>query len=75
MVPYVMRRGIRRITIGDVQTFMNSKADYSRKMIDELWLTLGMVLNAAAKDGLISTNPAEPPYLLKQTKRKPPRLL
>ena len=68
MVPYVVQRGIRRITIGDVQTFMNSKAGYSRKMIDELWLTLGMVLNAAVEDGLISTNPAEQPHLFKQTK-------
>jgi len=59
LIPYFGQRDIRTITIDDVQEFMNSKADYSKKMIDELWLTLSMVLNAAVEDGLISLNPAK----------------
>ena len=49
---------------------MNSKADYSRKMIDELWLTLSMVLNAAVEDGLISINPAKSKRLRNPSTKK-----
>lgn len=49
---------------------MNSKADYSRKMIDELWLTLGMVLNAALEDGLIPMNPAKSKRLRNPSTKK-----
>lgn len=59
LLPYFGARDICTITIDDVQEFMNSKAAYSKKMIEELLLTLGMILNAAKEDGLISINPAK----------------
>ena len=70
LIPHFGQRDIRTITIDDVQEFMNSKADYSRKMIDELWLTLGMVLNAAVEDGLISINPAKSKRLRNPSTKK-----
>lgn len=70
LVPYFGQRDIRTITIDDVQEFMNSKADYSKKMIDELWLTLSMVLNAAVEDGLISLNPAKSKRLRNPSTKK-----
>ena len=70
LIPYFGQRNIRTITIDDVQEFMNSKADYSRKMIDELWLTLGMVLNAAVEDGLIPMNTAKSKRLRNPSTKK-----
>ena len=70
LIPYFGQRNIRTITIDDVQEFMNSKADYSRKMIDELWLTLVMVLNAAVEDGLIPMNPAKSKRLRNPSTKK-----
>ena len=73
LIPYFGQRDIKTITIDEVQEFMNSKANYSKKMIDELWLTLSMILNAAVEDGLISINPAKSKRLRNPSTKKTER--
>jgi len=70
LLPYFGPRDICTITIDDVQEFMNSKAAYSKKTIEELLLTLGMILNAAKEDGLISINPAKSKRLRNPSSKK-----
>ncbi|MBQ8619188.1 MAG: site-specific integrase [Clostridia bacterium] len=70
IIPYFGQRDIRTITIDDVQEFMNSKADYAKKTIDEFLLALSMVLEAAKEDGLISINPAKSKRLRNPSTKK-----
>jgi integrase len=70
LLPYFGPRDICTITIDDVQEFMNSKATYSKKTIEELLLTLGMILNAAKEDGIISINPAKSKRLRNPSSKK-----
>ena len=70
LLPYFGQCDISAITIDDVQEFMNSKAAYSKKTIEELLLTLGMILNAAKEDGLISINPAKSKRLRNPSTKK-----
>lgn len=60
---------IRTITIDDVQEFMNRNAHYSAKTIREIRLVLGMVLESAREDGIISLNPARSRRLSNPSKR------
>ena len=70
LLPYFGQCDISSITIDDVQEFLNSKAAYSKKTIEELLLTLGMILNAAKEDGLISINPAKSKRLRNPSTKK-----
>ena len=70
LLPYFGQCDISAITIDNVQEFMNSKAAYSKKTIEELLLTLGMILNAAKEDGLISINPAKSKRLRNPSSKK-----
>lgn len=58
LIPAFGDTDISAITIDDVQLFMNSKADMSRKSIHEMVMVLGMILEAAVEDGLMPHNPA-----------------
>ena len=59
LLPYFGQCDISTITIDDVQEFINSKAAYSKKTIEELLLTLGMILNAAkdCADAVLKEDP------------------
>lgn len=70
LLPYFGPRDICIITIDDVQEFMNSKAAYSKKSIEELRLTLGMILNVAKEDGLINITPAKSKRLRNPSSKK-----
>ena len=59
LLPHFGERDIRSITIDDVQEFLNLKSDYAKKTVEELWITLSMILEAAREDGLIPLNPAK----------------
>jgi len=70
LLPYFGPRDICIITIDDVQEFTNSKAAYSKKSIEELRLTLGMILNVAKEDGLINITPAKSKRLRNPSSKK-----
>lgn len=49
---------MEEITRGTIQDFLNDKSEYARKTIREMLMVLGMVLECAVEDGIISRNPA-----------------
>jgi len=70
ILPVFEKQDIRAITTDDVQRFMNSKADMSRKSIHEMVMVLGMVLESAVEDGIIVRNPARSKRLKNPSKKK-----
>ena len=58
LIPAFGDMDVSAITIDDVQRFMNSKSDMSRKSIHEMVMVLGMILECAVEDGLLPRNPA-----------------
>jgi len=58
LIPFFGEMDVSTITIDDVQRFMNSKADMSRKSIHEMVMVLGMILECAVEDGILPRNPA-----------------
>ena len=70
LLSYIGPRDIRTISLDDAQEFVNGKAAYSKKVIEELLLTPGMILNAAKEDGLISINPAKSKRLRNPSSKK-----
>ena len=50
ILPAFGEKEIREITTDDIQQFMNSKADMSRKSIHEMVMVLGMVLESAIEN-------------------------
>lgn len=73
LLPHFGERDIRSITIDDVQEFLNLKSDYAKKTVEELWITLGMILEAAREDGLIPLNPAKSKRLKNPSRKKSTR--
>lgn len=73
IIPYFGQRDIREITIDDVQEFLNTKASYARKTINEMLLTLSMILEAAKEDGLIPMNPAKSKRLKNPSRKEDTR--
>lgn len=70
IIPYFGNRDVCDITIDSIQEFMNTKSKYAKKTIDEMLLVLGMILNIALEDGLISTNPAKSKRLQNPSTKK-----
>lgn len=70
ILPVFGEKDIRDITTDDVQRFMNDKADMSRKSIHEMVMVLGMVLESAVEDGIITRNPARSKRLKNPSKKK-----
>ena len=70
ILPSFGEKDIRYITTDDVQRFMNSKADMSRKSIHEMVMVLGMVMESAVEDGIITRNPARSKRLKNPSKKK-----
>jgi len=58
LIPTFGEMDVSAITIDDVQRFMNSKSNMSRKSIHEMVMVLGMILECAVEDGLLPRNPA-----------------
>ena len=69
ILPSLGEKDIRDITTDDVQRFMNSKADMSRKSIHEMVMVLDMVLESAVEDGIITRNPARSKRLKNPSKK------
>lgn len=72
LYPFFGQMRLDEITIDMIQDFMNAKVkdDYAEKSIHEMRLQLGMVLESAKEDGLITINPARSKRLVIQTKKK-----
>lgn len=70
ILPSFGEKDIRDITTDDIQRFMNSKADMSRKSIHEMVMVLGMVLESAVEDGILTRNPARSKRLKNPSKKK-----
>lgn len=70
ILPVFGEQDIRAITTDDIQRFMNSKADMSKKSIHEMVMVLGMVLESAVEDGIITRNPARSKRLKNPSKKK-----
>lgn len=58
LIPAFGEMDVSTITIDDIQRFMNSKADMSRKSIHEMVMVLEMILECAVEDGILPRNPA-----------------
>ena len=70
ILPAFGKMDICAITIDDVQRFMNDKASMSRKSIHEMVMVLGMILESAVEDGIITRNPARSKRLKNPSKKK-----
>ena len=70
ILPVFGEKDIREITTDDIQQFMNSKAAMSRKSIHEMVMVLGMVLESAMEDEIITRNPARSKRLKNPSKKK-----
>lgn len=70
ILPVFGEMNICAITIDEVQRFMNDKASMSRKSIHEMVMVLGMVLESAVEDGIITRNPARSKRLKNPSKKK-----
>ena len=70
VLPYFGEMDVRNVTIDDVQIFLNSKAELSRKTIEEIWLVVNMVFDVALDDGIIARNPAKSKRLRNPSKKK-----
>ncbi len=70
LIPAFGDRFIEEITTDDIQMFMNGKAEYSRKSIHEMQMLLGMILESALEDGIITRNPARSKRLSNPSTRK-----
>lgn len=73
LLPHFGKMDIRNISIDEVQRFMNSKAKYAKRTIDDMHMVLGEILEAAKEDGLISINPARSHRLRNPSRRKTTR--
>lgn len=72
LYPFFGEMHLDEITIDTIQDFINIKAkeEYAEKSILEMRLQLGMVLETAREDGLISLNAARSKRLVIPTKKK-----
>lgn len=57
LYPFFGLMAIEEITRDTIQDFLNGKSEYARKTIREMLMVLGMVLECAVEDGIISRNP------------------
>jgi len=69
LIPAFGKMEVSDITIDDIQRFMNSKADMSRKSIHEMVMVLGMILECAVEDGILPRNPAHSKRLRNPSRR------
>lgn len=59
LIPWFGDCAIEEISIDQIQEFMDSRASYAKKTIDEIMLLLKMILDAAIDDEIIQKNPAK----------------
>ena len=60
---------IRAVTTDAIQRFMNGKAAMSRKSIREMVMVLGMIMESAVEDGILTRNPARSKRLTNPSQR------
>ena len=70
LLPVFGERDIRTITTDNVQQLMNERTSLSRKSIREIIMILGMIMESAVEDGLISRNPARSKRLRNPSNKK-----
>ena len=73
LIPWFGNEAIEDITIDRIQEFMDSRASYAKKTINEIMLLLKMILDAAIDDEIIQKNPAKSRRLCNPSTRKSTR--
>ena len=61
---------VTEITTDRIQQLLNDKRDYASKTLHEIQMVLGMVLEGAVEDGLITRNPAKSKRLRNPSTKK-----
>lgn len=58
-VPFFGSRPLDRITVDDVQTFLNQRSQYAKSTLKDYRMWLAQIFDAAVDDGYLTKNPAK----------------
>ena len=70
LIPAFGELPVTEITTDRIQQLLNDKRDYASKTLHEIQMVLGMVLEGAVEDGLITRNPAKSKRLRNPSTKK-----
>jgi len=70
LIPAFGDLSVTEITTDRIQQLLNDKRDYASKTLHEIQMVLGMVLEGAVEDGLITRNPAKSKRLRNPSTKK-----
>lgn len=73
LIPEFGHLDITEITVDMIQKMLNNKKSYAKKTLQEMVMVLGMILESAVEDGIISRNPAKSQKLSNPSKQKTER--